>query len=346
MLILTKKYLFVLILMLIYSTGAYPQVNRVAQSGMTFLAIDIGARPAAMGGSFICMDNNANALFWNPAGIAAVRNFDIDGSTTSWLADMKEHAIGIVYGTELFGSVGISLIVMDNPSVRIVQFTEGEDWVDLGYQDMVKQHALGFAYAKEITERFAVGGQIKWAHEDLGIYDYVDRSATENVDGLEQPLEVNGWEAKKDVLVFEFGTIYYTGYQDLRLALSIRNFAPRTRYQLEYFELPLTFSLGMAMNVLSTLLPEDKNHKLTLSIDAIQPRDYSDRIQIGGEYWYDNQIALRAGYKFNSNLEGFATGVGVKKSFESLTARLDYSYSPIIDGIFDTVHRFSFGISY
>jgi len=322
----------------------FPQVSRVAQSGMTFLAIDVGARPAAMGGSFICTDNTANSLFWNPAGIAAVRKFDVDVSTTSWLADMKEHALGIVYGTELFGSVGISLIVMENPSIRIVQFTQGEDWIDLGFQDFVKQHALGVAYAKEITDRFAIGGQIKWAHEDLGTYDYMDRKATEVIDGFEQPLQVNNWEAKKDVIVFEFGTIYYTGYQDLRLALSIRNFAPRTRYQLEYFELPLNFSLGMAMNVFSTLLPESKDHILTISIDAVQPRDYSDKIHIGSEYWYDDQIALRAGYKFNSDLESFAAGIGVKKSFGSFTARLDYSYSPI-DSIFETVHRFSFGIS-
>ena len=81
-----------------------------------------------------------------------------------------------------------------------------------------------------------------------------------------------------------------------------------------------------------------------MSIDAVQPRDYSDRIQIGGEYWYDNQVALRAGYKFNSDLENFATGIGVKRSFGSFTVRLDYAYSPV-DGIFDTIHRFSFGIS-
>jgi len=345
MIVLVQKYIVIIILLFIFSAKLYPQASRVAQSGMTFLAIDIGARPAAMGGSFICMDNNANALFWNPAGIAAIRDFDIDVSTTSWLANMKEHALGIVYGTELFGSIGISMIVMDNPSVRITQFTSGEDWIDLGLQDFVKQYALGIAYAKEITDRFAIGGQIKWAHEDLGTYNYTDRRATEIIDGLEQPLEVNDWEAKKEIVVFEFGTIYYTGYKDLRLALSIRNFAPRTRYQLEYFELPLSFSLGMAMNIFSTVMPENEDHNLTISVDTVQPRDYSDRIHIGGEYWYDNQIALRAGYKFNSDLENFATGIGVKRNFGSFTARLDYSYSPI-EGVFDTVHRFSFGISY
>jgi hypothetical protein len=340
-----KSYFISLFLIFVFCSALFSQVDRVAQSGMTFLSIDIGARAAAMGGSYICMDGDANALFWNPAGISTVRNFDFVAHTTSWLAGMKEHTIGLVYGTDRYGAVGISFLAMDNPAVHITQFTTGEDWIDLGYQDVVKQFALGLTYAKGITDRFSVGGQIKWAHEDLGTYDYVDRRATEVVDGLVQPLQVTNWEAKKDVLVYEFGTFYYTGYQDLRLALSIRNFAPRTRYQLEYFELPLTFSLGMALNILSTLMPDDGRQKLTISISAVQPRDYSERLQVGGEYWYQDFFAIRAGYKFNYDLESFAAGIGLKQSFGSFQGRIDYTYCSI-ESIFKSVHRFSFGISF
>jgi hypothetical protein len=340
-----KSYSISLFLIFVFYSGLFSQVDRVAQSGMTFLSIDVGARAAAMGGSYICMDGDANALFWNPAGISTVRKFDFVAHTTSWLAEIKEHTIGLVYGTDRYGAVGISFLAMDNPAVHITQFTTGEDWVDLGYQDVVKQFALGLTYAKGITDRFSVGGQIKWAHEDLGTYSYMDRSATEVVDGLERPLQVNNWEAKKDVLVYEFGTFYYTGYQDLRLALSIRNFAPRTRYQLEYFELPLIFSLGMAMNVLSPLVSDAHNHVLTLCINAAQSRDYSERLQIGGEYWYQDIIAFRAGYKFNYDLESFAAGIGLKKNLGSFQGRIDYAYSST-ESIFSSVHRFSFGISF
>ena len=340
-----KIYLLNFLLILVFNFSLYPQVDRVAQSGMTFLAIDVGARAAGMGGNFICMDGDANALFWNPAGISTVRSFDFVANTTSWLAGIKEHTIGLVYGTNRYGAVGISFLAMDNPAIHITQFTTGEDWVDLGYQDVVKQFALGITYAKEITDRFSVGGQIKWAREDLGTYDYVDRRATEVVDGLERPLQVNDWEAKKDVLVYEVGTFYYTGYQDLRLALAIRNFAPRTRYQLEYFELPLTFSLGMAMNILSPLMSDAQNHVLTISINAVQPRDYSERMQLGGEYWFHDFFAVRAGYKFNYDLENFTAGIGLKKSLGSSAGRIDYAYTAI-SGVFNSIHRFSFGISF
>jgi long-subunit fatty acid transport protein len=311
---------------------------------MTFLGIDVGARPAAMGGSFVCMDGDANALFWNPAGIANISGPELVANMTTWLADMKEHSFGLVYSLDRYGTVGISFLIMDNPQVHVVQFRGAHDWIDEGYQDLIHQHALGFAYAKQITDQFAIGGQIKWAHEDLGTFDYEDKMATEEVDGLVRALQVNDWQAKKDVLVFEFGTQYYTGYKDLRLGLAIRNFAPRTRYQVEYFELPLTFTLGMAIDLLSTFMAEEHTHKLTLSIDAIHPRDYSERIQIGGEYWYRDVVALRAGYKFNNDLESVAAGVGVKKTMGSFLLRLDYTYSAI-GGIFSDVHRLSFGIS-
>jgi hypothetical protein len=173
----------------------------------------------------------------------------------------------------------------------------------------------------------------------------MDRRATEIVDGAKKPLYVSNWDAKKDILVYDFGTLYYTGYEDLRLALSIRNFAPRTRYQLEYFELPLTFTLGIAMNIFAPIMSGEEPHAFTLSVNAVQPRDYSERLQIGGEYWYNDLVALRMGYKFNYDLEGFTVGVGVKKEIGSVIGKIDYAYSDT-ESIFNAVHRFSFGISF
>ncbi len=313
------------------------EVSRVGQSGMNFLDIDIGARAVAMGGSFVCMDGDVNALFWNPAGIARIRGFDLVLNETSWFADMKEHSIGLTYSLGIYGVVGMSFLIMENPAVHVttISYADGEKWEDEGFQDFIQQYALGIAYARQITNLFSVGGQIKWVHEDLGSWKYEPR-AVKDPD--------SSFIAKKNVLAYDFGTQYYTGFRDLRIALSIRNFAPRTRYQLEYFELPLSFRIGMSMDVLSVFMPGDKNHSLTLSFDAIHPRDFTERIQIGAEYWLGDVLALRAGYKFNHDLESFAGGIGIKKSLGSFTTKVDYSYSEF-GGIFSSVHRFSFGIS-
>jgi long-subunit fatty acid transport protein len=39
-------------------------------TGFTFMKIGIGARPIGMGGAYTAVADDANALFWNPAGLA------------------------------------------------------------------------------------------------------------------------------------------------------------------------------------------------------------------------------------------------------------------------------------
>ncbi|UCH62106.1 MAG: PorV/PorQ family protein [Fidelibacterota bacterium] len=322
--------------LLVVSLPLTAQVKRVGQSGMTFLDIDVGARPAATGGSFAATGGDVNSLFWNPAGIGAVRGLGFVGNQTAWLADMQMHSIGVAFGTDTYGVLGLSFLSMDNPDVRVTTFIGGERWEDQGFQDLIRQFALGIAYARQITNIFSVGGQVKWAHEDFGAFDYQDRRTGE---------QEADWEAKKDVIAFDFGTLYYTGFRDLRVALSVRNFSPRTRYQLEYFELPLTYRLGLALDVISVFRPETFRHSLTFSVDAISPRDFSERLQLGCEYWYREVLALRAGYKFNHDLESFATGFGIRQQLWKSTVLIDYAYSPI-GGIFQDVHRFTLGIAH
>jgi len=106
--------------------------------------------------------------------------------------------------------------------------------------------------------------------------------------------------------------------------------------------LPLTFKIGAAMDVLD--LMGEHGNPLLIAIDAIHPRDYTERIHIGGEYWYNNMIALRAGYKFNYDEEGFSAGIGFQQTIAGVALKLDYAYSDL--GVFDAVSRFSFGISF
>ncbi len=44
-------------------------------TGMAFLKLGVGARPMAMAGAFTAVADDANALFWNPAGLAMTRGY-------------------------------------------------------------------------------------------------------------------------------------------------------------------------------------------------------------------------------------------------------------------------------
>ena len=67
-----KKYILFL-LMIAMSFSVY--ATRYAGD---FLAIGTGVRPIGMGGAFTSLANDGSAIFWNPSGIAQIRDTEID----------------------------------------------------------------------------------------------------------------------------------------------------------------------------------------------------------------------------------------------------------------------------
>src|SRR3712207_8583717 len=72
----------------------------------------------------------------------------------------------------------------------------------------------------------------------------------------------------------------------------------------------------------STLFPYT-----TLFRSAENPRDYSEQIRLGGEYTFMNTLALRAGYVFPTDEEGFNLGFGDRKSTRLNSSHANISYA-------------------
>jgi len=316
---------------MVFIMPAHSGIKKVGQTGLQFLKVDVGARPAALGGAFGMIGNDASALFYNPAGIGGMRSsFDLFVSRTEWISEISYNAVGIVKNFGDWGNAGISLISADYGDIMgtRVEATE-KGYSKTGLLD-VGAYALGFAYARQMTDKFTMGGQIKYASQHLGENLLSDGSTIKN--------KVTG-------LAYDFGTIFYPGFRSFRLGMSIRNFSPQFKYQETAFELPLTFTLGFGMDIFDFVPSLQESQSLVLAVDAVHPRDYTERIHIGGEYWYMDMIALRAGYKYNYDEEGLSAGVGIKYAVEGgFGIKIDYSYSDL--GIFDPVNRISIGASF
>jgi hypothetical protein len=99
------------------------------------------------------------------------------------------------------------------------------------------------------------------------------------------------------------------------------------------------------MDILSILKDEKyRSHKFTIAAEYLQVRDFSNKVHVGGEYWFQDQIALRGGYKFGYDEEGWTAGVGFRlDDIMGVKFGLDYSYGYF--GVFNDVQRFSFIIS-
>lgn len=330
----------VLLLTLGTTLMASAQPIKYAQAGMSFLKIDVGARAAALAGTQAGITGDASAMFFNPAGLAFIEGFDAMTSVTSWLVDTKHYGVGAAYRMGNIGTFGFGMVWMDYGSFRRTVPYDGDDQAlrNQGYLDLgefhVNEYALGLSYARQITTQFYVGGQIKYATQNLGEVEIYDEFAESNI----------MHENEVSNIVMDFGLIYYTGFRDLRLGASIRNFSNQADYLDQRFELPLTLDFGIAMDLfnLAASSPGEKNSSLVLAVDWLHPRDYSERLHVGLEYSMIDAFFVRGGYKFNYDEEGLSAGLGVKTGLSSFRLSADYAYTAF--GDFGQVHRISFGI--
>jgi hypothetical protein len=353
-----KRYLLSIIIAGLSTTGPtfaqyeyrdVEEYERLGQCSMTFLDIDVGARSVGMGGAYSCIDNDVNAIFGNLAGIAKIEGGALSLSNTQWIADINQVAIAAAFGTPKLGTIGLGLIMFDNGDIERTIPTKDEMNYPEGYfidgSYTVNQWVVGAAYARQITDKFSVGGQLKYCYEDLGATDIKEPTFDDST-GL-----FIGYETVEDadniqgVLAFDFGTIYYFGLKDLRIGMSLRNFSQGVTYSFETFNLPITYRVAIAMNLFS-LVPGLDSHNLQVTIATVSPYDGGERLQTGVEYILADLIAFRTGYRTNTDVGAFSAGFGLHpKAFGSLKLHLDYAYSET-DQTLGPIHRFSLGFRF
>jgi hypothetical protein len=314
----------------LFLVGAVSAQNlkKVGQTGLAFLSVDVAARPAAMGGAFVLAGKGADAMFYNPAGMMEMdTKADVLASRTEWIADIAISSLGAVIDFGEWGTFGVSAVIADygtSIGTRVANNPQG--FVETGNLDWGAV-AIGLSYGRKLSDKFMVGGQAKFAHESLGSNETPNGKIDNSVSGV----------------AFDIGTIFYPGFKSFRFGMSARNFSPQFKYEEDAFELPLTFRIGVAMDVLDFMGGSEKNSFL-VGIDALHPRDYSERLHIGGEYWYQNFIALRAGYKTNYDEEGISLGAGLRQKVGGMVLKIDYAYTDL--GVFSNVNRFTIGASF
>ncbi|MCX6136621.1 MAG: PorV/PorQ family protein, partial [Ignavibacteriales bacterium] len=206
-----------------------------------------------------------------------------------------------------------------------------------GYQDVGTFKPtglmLGVSYARALSDRFAIGANVKYVTQNLG-------DGVVDIDTSNNRITVKN---KLDVLAFDFGVLYRTGFKSLEFGMSVRNFSKEVKYQQEQFQLPLIFKIGLSMNVLDLLSVDPKSQSLLVAVEATHPRDFREQVNVGGEYMFAQTLALRAGYMFSNDLYGFTTGVGVRLTLEGVELGIDYSYTPFQE--FSNVHRMAIQMS-
>ncbi len=319
------KHLLI-ILFVVYSTldvkaQLFPTLGgqRAGISTAQFLKIGVGGRASALADAFVAISDDASALYWNPAGLVQFDDDQVFFSHNNWVVDINHDFFGVVYHLDDVNTIGLSLtsLSMDDMPVttEFAPFGTGEFF---GFSDI----ALGFSYARKMTEQFSFGGTVKYIEETL------------------DKLKMRG-------VMIDIGTYYRTGLGSTRFAVTVSNFgaelAPdgdiilvgnREKSEWQSFAPPTIFRIGFAFEPY-----EDNQHRFTTSIQLNHPNDNSENVVIGLEYVWNKMLFLRSGYRFNVEEQDFTFGAGITAPITIAQFTLDYSFSNF--SRLGSAHRFS-----
>jgi hypothetical protein len=302
--------------------------QKVGSTSMQFLHVMPCARGTALGDAYTTWASGAEALFWNPSGLAAIEHHELTSTYINWIFDTQQGALAYALPIGGAGALGVQ--------IQYVDFGEFEE--TSGSSPYIKDpntpgltgrtfhpysYLLGISYGRSLTDQFSVGITVKYVNESL--FNGESVTAMVSQDNYER---VKTWA---DGFLFDLGVKYLTGYRSIVIAASVQNFGANVKYAKESNPVPLLFRFGIGANVMgpdALLLIQEKN-RIGVAFDLFQPNDYTQQAHLGVEYEFMNSFSLRCGYKFNYDYEGLTLGAGIKQNFGSVELLLDYSYGSI-----------------
>ena len=307
--------------------------EKLAQTTMKFLTVSVDPRAASLGDAVTAVEGLPTTLFYNPAGMARQEAaVQLGVAQTQFIGDVDYNIAAATFAPRdgRFGVVGFSLQHVNyGEQIETIRANNEQGYDEIGTFRPVA-YAVGAGYAKALSDRFSVGGQVRYANLDLG--DPVksrDRSGGLVID-----------DASEGTLVYDFGMLYKTGFYGLNFAVAARNFASTVTYGTEANRLPLTLNIGVSMDGSRLARLDPAVHRLTLAADNNLAPDYREQIRVGAEYGFMNTLFLRAGYIAPTDEQGVSLGLGVQRTLYGVGLGLDYAYTDFgTFNQFGRVHR-------
>jgi hypothetical protein len=291
--------------------------SALAQGNSTyqFLRNDVGARAAALGGSFVTSTDDPNVIFYNPAGLATLsaRRFSI--GFFKHLMDVNSGYAS--FGTKIqnLGSVGVGIVYINYGEFQ----RTGEEGQNLGTFG-AGEFALTTSYAGSLQSGLNYGASAKFISSSI---------ADQNSTGL----------------AMDLGMQYAAVGDRLLLGASLLNLGTQIDPYVNTREtLPLDFTIG------ASIYPEHLPAIVMVNFHRLNERQdkFFNRLKqfsVGAEFTASPNVQLRVGYNnqrrqdlkigTSSGLSGFSIGGGINTDLYSV----DYAFTSL--GPIGAFHRIS-----
>ncbi len=348
---MNQRYFFLTVMLAVLvvmgtSSSAYGQAgltpdtevttDKRAQTGMKFLSTSLDARASAIGSALTAeMVGSSTSMFYNPASMGFMQGRGhVAVGNLGYIADINYNQFSAAFRPSggNYGVVGVSFVNVDyGDFIGTVRANNESGFVETGTYSPTAM-AVGLGYARSFSDRFSAGANVKLVFQDLG----TGFATGQNFDTGEI-LTTDDYSAR--TLAYDFGIVYATGFRSLVIGMSARNFAQELTYVRERFELPLTFQIGLAMDVVDFTSLNPDMHNLKLHVDAQRPRDFTEHVRFGLEYTFMGLVSLRGGFEQMgvSEEQGFSAGAGLRYTLGTLRVGADYAYTDF--GVFGSINR-------
>lgn len=320
------RYAWLLFVIIVCTEPTMAQ--KVGTTSMQFLKVMPCARATALGDAYSVWASGAEAVFWNPSGVALVQNQEFSSTYIDWIFDARQGALSYAANLGDLGAMGLQIQYVDygkfEETSLLAQYMQSETEPGMtGRTFHPFAYVIGLTYAHNLTDKFSTGLTVKYAHESLFDGSMVSTMVRRGV--FES---VKTWGSG---LLFDFGIRYNAGFRSIQIAATVQSFGAEITYAKESSRAPLLFRFGTAADLIGKdpLLFPDEDNRLSVAFDLFQPNDYDQQEHAGIEYEYKGTFALRAGYKFNYDSEGLTLGGGIKHTIGSVNLAVDYSYGSI-----------------
>ena len=287
--------------------------DKVGSSAFKFLNIQTDAHGAALGG-LAAQASGANALFWNPAGIAGSEGIGVSAGMTQWLVETTVMNAGVVMPM-MGGTVGLSLVSVNYGDIMKSGWgEESGQFIFQPNQDSftATDMSLQASYGKSLSDKFSLGATAKMISQKI------------------DDVSISG-------LAFDIGTQFNTGYRGISMGAVVSNFGPDVDSQApedaSYEEfpgmsLPMTFSFG----VVGEAIPG-----LNAGLNVLKQADMAQEFIFNGEYSVAGLASLRFSYNISNEQQPMSFGFGL--GMAGVTANVAISTPQH----FDPVMRFGIG---
>lgn len=367
-----------LVLFLLSLVTALPAKAQLGESTALFLRIEPDSRAAGMGNTGVAVADNANAMFWNPAGLAFQNNTQVGLTHANWLPQFDaglfyEYLVG-TYHVDGVGTFGGNVTYFNLGEIELTNTNGDTEGTYRSYE-----LAVGVSYGYQVSERLGLGTSLRGIYSKLS--PEIDRQGQNIASGTASTL-AGDVSLLYRTAPFNLGgskTTFSTGF-------NLANMGGRLKYDESRDPLPMNLRFGYALtidfdeynsltfandfnkelvNVESRQVPQGDSTVTRTEADPFYEALFSSwgeadgektpegasslsvaeqfTVGTGLEYWYSDLFALRTGYYYedpnNGGREFLNFGAGLR--YNIVGVDISYIYTLERDSPLANTLRFS-----